>query len=159
MSPDETLNFGRQLGNLLSAGQVVCLKGNLGAGKTLLVQGIAAGLNSTNDVTSPTFTVLNVYQADIPIYHFDLYRLEHPDELYDIGFYEYTQADGVAIIEWPDKFPDQLPDEYLWIEIKPGDQVTERLLNVRAKGSKYQQACEELKNIAYSCFRYSHPSV
>lgn len=149
-SPDETFTFGKCLANSLSAGQVVCLIGDLGAGKTLLVQGLAEGLGIADSVNSPTFTILNVYEASFPIYHFDLYRLEEAAELFDIGFYEYTQAGGLSIIEWADKFPEELPDEYLWIEIvsnfeKNNGKVNERLIKIRALGTAYERLCEELK--------------
>jgi tRNA threonylcarbamoyladenosine biosynthesis protein TsaE len=144
-SPDETFCFGQQLSKLVSAGYVLCLAGDLGAGKTLLVQGLANGLEIAEKVTSPTFTILQVYEAALPLYHFDLYRLEHPAELQDIGFEEYIASDGVVVIEWPDKFPEELPDEYLWIEIKLGAMETERLLTISAQGNRYQRLCEELK--------------
>ncbi len=160
-SPEETFAFGKQLSQVLQAGDVVCLAGNLGAGKTLIAQAIAAGLGINDEVTSPTFTVMNVYDGEVPIYHFDLYRLEHPAELEDIGFAEYAanSSAGVAIIEWPDKFVEYLPEGYLWIEIKPGDSLAERVLFVRAQGVRHEKLCEELKQIAGSCFRYSHPCV
>ncbi|MEN6411970.1 MAG: tRNA (adenosine(37)-N6)-threonylcarbamoyltransferase complex ATPase subunit type 1 TsaE [Veillonellales bacterium] len=158
-SPEDTFSFGQKMAGLVSAGDVFCLAGDLGAGKTLLTQGISAGLQVGDAVTSPTFAILNVYAAVLPIYHFDLYRLEHPAELTDIGFYEYIEGDGLAIIEWPDKFPAELPDEYLWIDIKTGDSPNERLLCLRPRGVRYEQFGEELKIIAGSCFRYSHPGV
>ncbi|MDF2633627.1 MAG: putative protein family ATPase [Pelosinus sp.] len=149
-SPEETFTLGKCLAPILSAGQVVCLIGDLGAGKTLLVQGLAEGLGIADSVHSPTFTILNVYEASFPIYHFDLYRLENAAELFDIGFYEYTQAGGLSIIEWADKFPEELPDEYLWIEIrsdfgKNGGKVNERVIKISAFGIAYERLCEELK--------------
>jgi len=144
-SPEETFAFGQCLAKVLGSGQVVCLAGDLGAGKTLLVQGLADALGIEDIVNSPTFTILNVYEASFPIYHFDLYRLDYAEELLDIGFYEYTEAGGLSIIEWPDKFPGELPDEYLWIDIKNGDTLHERILHVSARGTFYEQICEELK--------------
>ncbi|MCC5466132.1 tRNA (adenosine(37)-N6)-threonylcarbamoyltransferase complex ATPase subunit type 1 TsaE [Pelosinus baikalensis] len=149
-SPEETSAFGKRLAKVLSAGKVVCLVGDLGAGKTLLVQGLAEGLGIAESVHSPTFTILNVYEGRFPVYHFDLYRLENAGELFDIGFYEYTEADGLSIIEWADKFPEELPAEYLWIEIRSNYEnnegsVEERVLQVRALGATYEQLCEELK--------------
>lgn len=151
-SPEETFSFGKCLGGILSAGQTVCLVGDLGAGKTLLVQGLAEGLGIGESVHSPTFTILNVYEGKFPVYHFDLYRLEDAAELFDIGFYEYTEADGLSIIEWADKFPGALPDEYLWIEIRTALQddvpkADERVLEIRALGAVYESLCEELKKI------------
>lgn len=146
-SPEETYTFGEQLAKVLGAGQVVCLAGDLGAGKTLLVQGLANSLGIEDVVNSPTFTILNVYEAGFPIYHFDLYRLDYAEQLFDIGFYEYTAAPGLSIIEWPDKFPEELPEEHLWIDIKNGENTDERILSVRPQGNVYQGICEELKRI------------
>jgi tRNA threonylcarbamoyladenosine biosynthesis protein TsaE len=160
-SPEETFLFGKKLAGLLKAGDVLCLSGDLGAGKTLFTQGLAKGMGVSDEVTSPTFAIMNVYEAKIPIYHFDLYRLDFPDELYDIGFEEYTgrNSAGVAVIEWPDKFPDSLPDQNLWIEIKPGQYTGERLLHIKPSGRDYQKLCEELKAVADTCFRYCDPSI
>lgn len=144
-SPEETFTFGQCLAKVLGPGQVVCLAGDLGAGKTLLVQGLANTLGIKDTVNSPTFTILNVYETTFPIYHFDLYRLEYAEELFDIGFYEYTEGQGLSIIEWPDKFPEELPDEYLWIDVKSGDNINERILYVSARGALYEHICEELK--------------
>ena len=146
-SPEETFAFGQSLGKILGAGQVICLAGDLGAGKTLLVQGLSKALGIEDVVSSPTFTILNVYESVFPIYHFDLYRLNYAEELFDIGFYEYTEGNGLSIIEWPDKFPGELPEEYLWIDIKTADHVNGRIFQVRAKGSRYEQICEELKKL------------
>ncbi len=156
-SPDETYAFGKNVAKLLQSGDVLCLAGDLGAGKTRLSQGIAAGLTVSGSVTSPTFTVLNVYEGitgsgqALPVYHFDLYRLEHPAELADIGFDYYLGADGIAIIEWPDKFPEFLPAERLWLTIKAGEGPDERVLCLTAAGTRYVALCEELKQIADSC--------
>lgn len=143
-SPEETYAFGQYLAKLLGPRQVVCLAGDLGAGKTLFVQGLAKALGIEDIVNSPTFTILNVYEASFPIYHFDLYRLEYAEELFDIGFYEYTEGQGLSIIEWPDKFPEELPAEYLWIDINTNENNNERIFTVRACGSAYQVIYEEL---------------
>ena len=147
-SPEETSVFGQQLAKVLGPGQVICLAGDLGAGKTLLVQGLTKALGIKDIVNSPTFTILNVYEAEFPIYHFDLYRLNYAEELLDVGFYEYTGAQGLSIIEWPDKFPEQLPEEYLWVEIlQPSHNMNERIVQVVARGSGYEHICEELGKI------------
>ena len=146
-SPAETEAFGQSLAKVLGQGHVLCLAGDLGAGKTLLVQGLSKGLGIEDVVNSPTFTILNVYESKFPIYHFDLYRLNYAEELFDIGFYEYTEANGLSIIEWPDKFPSELPEEYLWIEIKTSENIDERIFHVSAQGERYEQICEELKRI------------
>lgn len=144
-SPAATLVFGRALGQRLAAGDVVCLAGDLGAGKTLLVQGLAAGLGVTDDVTSPTFTILQVYEGGrLPLNHFDLYRLEDPADLDNIGFEEYTGGEGVAVIEWADKFAAAMPAERLWIELEHGG-ANGRTIALKPAGERYRRLCEELK--------------
>ena len=108
----ETIALGERLGALLRAGDVLVLTGDLGAGKTQFTKGIAAGMGITDDVTSPTFNILMVYEgAEAPLYHFDLYRLDDPDQLEDIGFYDALEGDGPCVIEWGEQFSDQIgPD-------------------------------------------------
>lgn len=146
--PAATFAFGRTLGRLLAAGDVVCLTGDLGAGKTLLVQGIAVGLDIGEDVTSPTFTILQVYETGrLPLYHFDLYRLDNENQLDDIGFAHYAGGDGVAVIEWADKFPAAMPDEHLLIELTGGDGgESGRLIELTPAGGRYRHLCEELSD-------------
>ena len=116
-SAEETERLGEILAPLLRAGDVVALSGDLGAGKTRLVQGVARGLGIADAVTSPTFNLLLVHPAPVPLYHFDLYRLEREDELGDIGFFETIESDGVSLIEWGDRFPDALPPAHLSVVI------------------------------------------
>ena len=134
--PEETYNFGRMIAQLLRNGDMICLVGELGAGKTILTQGICNGLGIKDDVTSPTFTVVNVYEAaNTTVYHFDLYRLNNSEELYDIGFYEYINNEGISLVEWSDKFPAQMPEDYLLIEIKYAEIQKQRLIAISAQGS------------------------
>ena len=110
-SRDETIALGERLGRALRAGDVLVLTGDLGAGKTQLTKGIAAGMGVTDDVTSPTFTIEMVYQgAEMPLYHFDLYRLDDPDQLEDTGIFDVLGADGVCSIEWGEQFADEIGD-------------------------------------------------
>jgi len=105
-SPDETINFGERLSRGLMAGShIFALYGTLGAGKTLLTKGVARGLQVPDwyYVNSPTFTLINEYEGRLPLYHFDLYRLDSPDDLLEIGFEDYLQKPGVIVIEWPEK--------------------------------------------------------
>ena len=123
-----------------------CLEGDLGAGKTLLVQGLGNALHVIDEVTSPTFAIMNVYDGDYTIYHFDLYRLEVEQELEDIGFYEYSETeDAVIIIEWPDRFPDDLPNDYIGLKIDRGRAENERIITISQQGKKNQKFYEELK--------------
>lgn len=113
-STDQTIELGRRLGALLRAGDVLVLTGDLGAGKTQLTKGIAAGMGVEDDVTSPTFTIQMVYEGDeLPLYHFDLYRLDNPDQLDDTGLFDVLGDDGPCVIEWGEQFVDQLGDERL----------------------------------------------
>lgn len=111
-SQAQTIALGEKLGRLLQAGDVLVLTGDLGAGKTQLTKGIAAGLGIDADVTSPTFTIQMVYEGGrLPLNHFDLYRLEDEDQLEDIGLYDVLGADGVCVIEWGEQFADAIGDE------------------------------------------------
>lgn len=99
----ETQRLGALLGGLLAPGDVVLLHGDLGAGKTAFTQGIAVGLGVARAVNSPTFTILKEYEGRLPLYHFDLYRIESPDEVYALGFEEYLDGAGVSVIEWAER--------------------------------------------------------
>lgn len=110
-STAETIELGRRLGELLRAGDVLVLTGDLGAGKTQLTKGIACGMGVEGDVTSPTFTIEMVYQGtDLELDHFDLYRLDDPDQLEDTGLFDVLGADGVCVIEWGEQFADEIGD-------------------------------------------------
>ena len=137
-SPEVTRRIGEVVGRALRAGMVLCLTGDLGAGKTLLTKGIAAGLGVKEDVTSPSFTLMNLYEGRLSVAHFDLYRLEEEDALEDIGFYEYAEEpSGVAIIEWADKFPAALPERRLTVALSRGAGEAARRLSVVAEGDAY----------------------
>jgi ATPase, YjeE family len=145
-NPADTFAFGQRLGGRLAVGDVVCLSGDLGAGKTVLVQGVAAGLGITDQVTSPTFTILQVYETGrLPLYHFDLYRLENSAELDNIGFEEYIGSDGAAVIEWADKFVADMPEERLWIELRGSGDASGRALCLTPEGERYRLLCAELE--------------
>jgi tRNA threonylcarbamoyladenosine biosynthesis protein TsaE len=128
MSADETRRAGELLGQLVSRGDVVALSGDLGAGKTVLVQGIATALGVVGHVPSPTFNILLVHRAPITLYHFDLYRLEEARQLTDIDFYETLESGGVCVIEWADRFPSELPTDRLDVTITSSDEATRELL-------------------------------
>lgn len=114
----ETRETGKHLAEQLRAGDTVLLRGNLGAGKSELTRGIAAGLGVTETVTSPSFTILNVYESGrIPLYHFDWYRLENEEELYELGMDEYLGGDGIAVVEWPEQCPEAVPEDALEIRL------------------------------------------
>ncbi len=109
-SESETLQIAANLAASLRPGDVLCLSGDLGAGKTVFSQGLCAALGVTDIVNSPTFTIVNEYESKAGmVYHFDLYRIEDADELYETGFDEYLSSGGICIIEWPERVPEALP--------------------------------------------------
>jgi tRNA threonylcarbamoyladenosine biosynthesis protein TsaE len=113
-----TVRVGEDLGRTLAPGAVVALYGGLGAGKTAFVRGLAAGLGGGADVASPTFTIVNEYPCGIPLFHFDLYRLDGGDELFDIGWDDYLSRGGVCAVEWADKAPDVLPPDAVTVRLE-----------------------------------------
>jgi tRNA threonylcarbamoyladenosine biosynthesis protein TsaE len=122
-STDETLAIGRNFGTALRRGDVLALCGDLGAGKTHFVKGLAAALGADAAVTSPTFTLIHEYLGGrLPLYHFDFYRLEDEDEALKIGLDEYLDGDGVCVIEWADKFPGLLPSHTQWFRFTHGEE-------------------------------------
>ena len=127
---EETEEFGIKLGKILKSGDIVCLNGDLGAGKTTLTKSICLGLGVEEYITSPTFTLINQYKGRVPVYHFDVYRLENVDELYDLGFDEYFYGNGVCIIEWAERIEKLLPRERLVLDIKRGKDMDERVINI-----------------------------
>ena len=124
--PEETRALAERFAKYVQDGDVICLVGDLGAGKTLFTQALTHALGVTGEVTSPTFNLMNVYEGKYTIHHFDLYRLENDADLDEIGFYEYTESDEVvSLIEWADKFPESLPETYCRIEIARSKQEDE----------------------------------
>ena len=118
-SAAETRALGEKLASRLKPGDVVVLEGELGAGKSELARGIAKGLGVTETVTSPSFTILNVYESGrCPLYHFDWYRLESEEELYELGMDEYLGGDGIAVVEWAERCPDAVPENVLRIRLE-----------------------------------------
>ncbi len=162
---EQTQRVAQRLGELVRGGELLLLDGQLGAGKTTFTQGLARGMNISATVSSPTFTLLKEYQVEprpaslavaqqavgFPaspssqkvLYHFDLYRLDDPDELYDLGFEEYIGSSGVCVVEWADKVVGFWPDERLRIRLTFVDETRRHLL-FEATGTHY---CELLKQL------------
>lgn len=134
-SAEETKQVASALASFLQPGDVVLLSGDLGAGKTQFVQGVAAGLGIVDDVTSPTFNILLSYEGALPLYHFDLYRLDEPEQLEDIDFFGTVEGDGASFVEWGDRFPREMPDDILEVAITVGEDG-KRLIAARATGAR-----------------------
>jgi tRNA threonylcarbamoyladenosine biosynthesis protein TsaE len=120
----ETEALGRRLANELTAGAILALQGELGAGKTQFTKGLVAGLGSKVAVTSPTFTIIHEYSGGrLPLFHFDFFRLEDRKRLRQLGLDDYFFGEGVCVVEWADRFPDLLPEQARWIrfEIESSD--------------------------------------
>ena len=127
-SAAETRALGEEVAERLQPGDVVVLEGELGAGKSELARGIAKGLGVTETVTSPSFTILNVYESGrCPLYHFDWYRLESEDELYELGMDEYLGGDGIAVVEWAERCPDAVPEKRIRIRLEVTGEETRRI--------------------------------
>lgn len=148
-APEKTAELARRLADVLQPGTVICLDGDLGAGKTLFVQNLAAALGVKGEVTSPTFNLMNVYEEGrLPIFHFDLYRLEQEYELEEIGFYDYADApDGLVLIEWSEKFPACLPEERIMLQMQRTDVENERLLSFELSGNALENVYKEMKRL------------
>ena len=127
-SAEETRNLGKKLSAHLKAGYVVLLQGDLGAGKSEFARGVARGLGITGAVPSPSFTILNAYdEGSIPLYHFDWYRIEEAQEIYDMGMEEQLGGDGIALIEWSERARECLPEKLLEITIHTLDDETREI--------------------------------
>ncbi|WP_352418324.1 tRNA (adenosine(37)-N6)-threonylcarbamoyltransferase complex ATPase subunit type 1 TsaE [Proteiniborus sp.] len=141
----ETERIGFILGKLLTGGEVVCMTGDLGAGKTTMTQSIAKGLDVEDYVTSPTFTIINEYSGRCPLYHFDVYRINDVDEMYDLGYEEYFYSRGVSVIEWANIIEEILPEERLNIEISKKDNNEGREIIISGNGEKHINIIEKIK--------------
>ncbi len=143
----QTLKLGEYLGSILFPGCVICLKGDLGAGKTTFTKGIAKGLGIEEPVTSPTFTIINQYEGKNILYHIDTYRMDTLQDMIDLGVEEYLPAlDGITVVEWPELIEDILPSDRLIINLIHGGEDL-REISITAVGSepKHQFIIQELK--------------
>ncbi|MFZ5633817.1 MAG: tRNA (adenosine(37)-N6)-threonylcarbamoyltransferase complex ATPase subunit type 1 TsaE [Bacillota bacterium] len=143
-SPEDTRRYGEILGKMAEPGDVYCLSGELGSGKTVFARGVAAGLGVKGRVASPTFTLINEHQGRIPFYHMDVYRLGGPEEMYDLGYEEYFYGPGVTLVEWAELVAGVLPGERLDIDILGAGENHRRIVLV-PRGKRYHCLVEELR--------------
>jgi len=143
-SQNQTITLGKKISKHLSAGDILCLFGDLGSGKTTFVKGLADGLKINQDnVHSPSFVLMNYYEGKMPLYHFDLYRVDTQKEIAALGYEEFLYGKGVAVVEWAERLGDLIPEEHLSISFLHKSE-NERRIEIFAKGEKY---CKVLENI------------
>lgn len=141
----ETVELGARLGRLLAPGDFIALVGELGAGKTQFAKGIAVGLEVDQDtpVISPTYTILNIYQGRLPLYHFDLYRLQGADDVAELGFEEYFYGGGACVVEWAERLGEEMPAQVLTVSLTHAG-VEERAVTFAAAGARPAELLKEL---------------
>lgn len=128
---EDTKALGVSLAKDIKAGDILALVGDLGTGKTTLTKAIAAALGISETITSPTFTIVSEYESgSLPFYHFDVYRVHDEEELFEIGFEEYLEGNGVCVIEWGDLIKDILPARTMWIYLEYGENECERICTI-----------------------------
>lgn len=127
-SPEETIKLGEKIGALLRGGEVIAYRGGLGAGKTTITRGISVGMGLGDEVTSPTFALVNEYVGErLSLYHFDMYRITSAEDLETCGFYDFMNARSVIAAEWSENIADELPDDAVYIDIERVDDDTRRI--------------------------------
>jgi len=145
-SPEQTRRIGTRLGGALQVGDVICLQGNLGAGKTTFVQGVAQGWGSRDSVSSPTFILVNVYRHDNhdQLFHMDAYRIDSAPEAEELDL-DSMLTDGALLIEWPERMDGIVPEEHLWISFEYIDDE-EREMKFKARGKRYDELLEVVRH-------------
>lgn len=141
IDPSETFQLASKLAEVLKPGDVICLEGDLGAGKTTFTKGLAQGLDIKKTVNSPTFTIIKEYKGRLPLYHMDVYRVA--DSYEDLGFDEYFEGEGVTVVEWAHLIEEQLPAELLTIYLYH-EGLEKRKIVFVPKGKRYEQLCKEI---------------
>lgn len=145
-SPSETEQLGAGIGSLLQPGSFLALQGDLGGGKTCLTRGVVSSLapQSNGLVASPTYAIMNCYPGNIPVYHFDFYRLAGDDDISELGFEEFFYGDGVCVVEWSERLVELLPADVLTLLFEyAGDDC--RLITITSSGQKSDNVIERLK--------------
>lgn len=129
-SPEETEALGEKLAAVLHGGEVLAFYGGMGMGKTAFTRGLARGLGIPDGVSSPTFALVHEYRGNLPLYHFDMFRVSGWDDLYSTGFFDYLETGAVLAIEWSENIEGALPEGTIRIEISPGDRENERIISI-----------------------------
>jgi tRNA threonylcarbamoyladenosine biosynthesis protein TsaE len=158
-SASETVQIGKTIGNRLLPGDVVALVGELGAGKTQFIKGLAAGVGIGNVtyVSSPSFILIHEYPGETPFYHIDLFRLEREEEAQELGLEDYFQGRGITAIEWADKIPSLLPEEVLFISIAYIDKNT-RAVEIFGKGKHFGELLNQVQSSEFGAVSHSFRS-
>lgn len=143
-SVEKTISIGTEIGKNANEGDIICLIGDLGTGKTHITKGIAEGLEVDDHITSPTFNIVNEYDGRLKLYHFDVYRVNDPHEIEAIGFDEYIFGDGVSIIEWANYIEELIPEDHLRITIEklPDMGVNFRKISIKYNSDRYNYVKE-----------------
>jgi tRNA threonylcarbamoyladenosine biosynthesis protein TsaE len=144
-STSETIRIGKEVGRRLRPGDVAALMGELGAGKTHFIKGMAsgAGVKRSKYLSSPSFTLVNEYPGTVAFYHIDLYRLDDPEGAQDLGIEEYVHGAGITVIEWADRVPALIPEASLWIRIEYAGERRRRI-EIAGDGERYERLIDEL---------------
>lgn len=130
-SPQETRAIAERVASHLKGGEVIAFTGGMGAGKTAFTRGLAIGLGAGDVASSPTFAIVNEYRGRLTLEHFDMYRIETWDDLYSTGFFDYLDTDRVLAVEWSENIESALPEDTIYIDIRPGETETQRLITIR----------------------------
>ena len=140
-SAADTESFAMKLASRLLPGDVIRLHGEIGVGKTVFVRGVARFFGCEQEVCSPTFAIMNIYAGSTPVYHFDLYRLESEDEIYEAGLYEYLGADGIALVEWPELLREYPSKRIYDVTIEKNNGISEDYRKITLEGEGFEDTC------------------
>jgi len=150
-SAEQTRRYGARLGALLKAGDVICVSGDMGAGKTVFISGIGTGWGSTTPVTSPTFNLVHEHQRekdDQRLYHLDCYRLEGPRDVESIGLDDILDGSGVVVIEWPERIERLLPENMLWLELRTIEDFRRNFI-FEGNGPRYEELINQFREATF----------
>ncbi len=141
---EESIVLGQKIAGILQAGDFLCLDGDLGTGKTFLSKSIAKSLGVTEYITSPSYTIINEYEGKFPIYHFDVYRINDLEEMYEIGYEEYFFSEGVCLVEWANMITELLPDNHYQIKLSMCESFNARIIEIKGSTEILEKRLEAL---------------